>query len=49
LGIFYEADLVGRCSINVAESRDKGYAETLSGHRRHYPDHNSSYIILESA
>ena len=25
----------------VAESREKGYAETLSGRRRHYPDLNS--------
>lgn len=26
----------------IAESREKGYAETLSGRRRHYPDLNSS-------
>ncbi len=33
----------------IAESRDKCYAETLSGCRRHYPDLNSSNSILESA
>lgn len=30
----------------IAESRDKGYAETLSGRRRHYPDLNSSNVGL---
>src|SRR5690606_35611696 len=32
----------------VAEARQKGYAETLTGRRRHYPDLNSSNQHLRS-
>jgi DNA polymerase-1 len=32
----------------IAESREKGYAETLSGRRRHYPDLNTSNAGLRA-